>query len=60
MVYKKEDYKRHICNCCKKKLYQKDMINYTKKGKYGHQTRYKQDVWLCLKCEGVGRRPVIY
>lgn len=47
-------FKRHICNVCKKKLYEKDMQQTDK------QTRYGKDVWICFKCIEKGRSVRVY
>ena len=51
---------RHICNCCKRKLYEKDMeVGKDHRG-YERKTRYGKKVWICYKCIGQGRTISVY
>jgi len=46
--------KRHICNCCKRKLYERDMEQTNR------QTRYGKDIWICARCLMEGRTIDVY
>lgn len=48
------NHKRHICNCCKKKLYEKDMEETRL------TTRYGKRIWICFKCKGRGKSAWAY
>lgn len=50
----KRIWKRHICNCCKRKLYEQDMEETNR------ETRYGKKVWICFKCKGMGKNVSVY
>lgn len=53
-------FKRHICNCCKRKLYEKDMEKALTFRGDPKLTRYGKEVWICFKCKGKGRETSVY
>lgn len=45
---------RHVCNRCKRKLYEKDLQ------KQWFVTRYGKEVWMCARCLMEGKNAYRY
>lgn len=48
------EYKRHICNVCKRKLRESKMFETDLTTRYGYR------IWLCYECKGRGESAWAY